>query len=68
MPGVSQWSVDTLLREAPAIVKEDIPALILFGIPDDKDAVGSAAWREDGIIQKALGALKKFMELRLVPT
>jgi len=59
MPGVSQWSIDTLLREAPAIMKEDIPALIFFGIPDKKDATGSPSWREDGIIQKALGALKK---------
>ena len=59
MPGVAQWSVDRLVEEAPRIVDEGIPAVILFGIPDKKDAVGSAAWRDDGIIQQAVSALKK---------
>jgi porphobilinogen synthase len=59
MPGVSQRSVDRLAEEAPRIRDEGIPAVILFGIPTEKDAVGSASWREDGIVQRALGALKK---------
>ncbi|MBI5511111.1 MAG: porphobilinogen synthase [Deltaproteobacteria bacterium] len=59
MPGVAQWSVDRLVEEAPRIVDEGIPALILFGIPEQKDAVGSAAWRDDGIVQQAVAALKK---------
>jgi porphobilinogen synthase len=59
MPGVSQWSVDRLADEAPRIRDEGIPAVILFGIPSEKDAVGSSSWREDGIVQKALGALKQ---------
>jgi porphobilinogen synthase len=59
MPGVAQWSVDRLVEEAPRIADEGIPAIILFGIPDKKDAIGSASWRDDGIIQQALQALKK---------
>jgi porphobilinogen synthase len=59
MPGVAQWSVDRLVEEAPRIADEGIPAIILFGIPDKKDAIGSASWRDDGIIQQALHALKK---------
>jgi porphobilinogen synthase len=59
MPGVAQWSVDRLAREAPLIARESIPALMLFGIPAHKDATGSAAWQEDGIVQQALAALKR---------
>jgi len=57
MPGVSQWSVDRLAEEAPRIVDEGIPSVILFGIPEEKDDVGSASWRETGIVQQALEAL-----------
>jgi len=57
MPGVSQWSVDRLAEEAPRIVDEGIPSVILFGIPEEKDEVGSASWRETGIVQQALEAL-----------
>ncbi len=59
MPGVAQWSIDKLAEEAPKIVDEKIPAVILFGIPDTKDATGSASWRDDGIIQQALQTLKR---------
>ena len=59
MPGVSQWSVDRLAAQAPRIRDEGIPALILFGIPETKDAAGSASWREDGIVQRALAAIKE---------
>ena len=59
MPGVAQWSVDHLAAEAPRILDEGIPALILFGIPEEKDAVGSASWKDDGIVQRALEAMKK---------
>ncbi len=59
MPGVAQWSVDKLAAEAPEIYDEGIPSVILFGIPDEKDAVGSSSWREDGIVQQALRAMKK---------
>ncbi len=59
MPGVAQWSVDVLAAEAPKIRDEGIPSLILFGIPEEKDAVGSASWADDGIVQRALEAMKK---------
>jgi len=59
MPGVSQWSADRLAAEAPRIRDEGVPALILFGIPEDKDAIGSASWREDGVVQRGLEAMKK---------
>jgi porphobilinogen synthase len=59
MPGVAQWSVDRLAEEAPRIREAGIPAVIVFGIPDTKDAVGSSSWREDGIVPRALEALAK---------
>ncbi len=59
MPGVSQWSVDRLAEESRRIFGEGIPSIILFGIPGEKDAVGSTSWREDGIVQRALRAVKK---------
>jgi porphobilinogen synthase len=59
MPGVAQWSVDRLAEEGKKIRDEGIPAVILFGIPEEKDAVGSASWREDGIVQRALESLGK---------
>jgi porphobilinogen synthase len=57
MPGVSQWSVDRLEAEAPRILEEGIPSVILFGIPEEKDDVGSPSWRENGIVQQALEAM-----------
>ena len=59
MPGVAQWSVDRLAEEGKKIRDEGIPAVILFGIPEEKDAVGSASWRADGIVQRGLEALKR---------
>jgi porphobilinogen synthase len=59
MPGVAQWSVDHLAAEAPKILDEGVPAIILFGIPESKDPVGAASWQADGIVQRALEAVKK---------
>lgn len=59
MPGNFQLSVDELVLEAEKLVGLGIPAIILFGIPEHKDEVGSEAYADDGIIQKALRALKK---------
>ena len=59
MPGVAQWSVDKLAEEAPRIRDEGIGAVILFGIPDEKDAVGSSSWAEDGVVQRGLAAMAK---------
>ncbi len=59
MPGNYQLSVENLLKEAQAVHELGIPAVILFGIPQVKDAVGSGAYDEQGIIQTAVGALKE---------
>ncbi|MFQ6082860.1 MAG: porphobilinogen synthase, partial [Candidatus Aminicenantia bacterium] len=59
MPGNYQWSIDLLIKECEEIFKLGIPAVILFGIPESKDEVGSEAYDESGIVQKALRAIKK---------
>jgi porphobilinogen synthase len=59
LPGQYHLSVDELVREAEALVKLGIPSVILFGIPEKKDPVGSEAWHRDGIVQRAIRALKK---------
>ena len=59
MPGQYQWSPDTLAEECKAIEDLGIPAVILFGIPESKDAEGSGAYAEDGIIPRAIEAIKK---------
>ncbi|MYB22462.1 MAG: porphobilinogen synthase [Chloroflexi bacterium] len=58
MPGQSRLSVDQLPREASELRSLDIPAILLFGLPETKDAVGSGAWQTDGIVQQAVQALK----------
>jgi len=59
MPGVSQLSVDTLVTTAKAAHDEGIPAIILFGLPETKDPIGSSSWADDGIVQRALEALAR---------
>jgi porphobilinogen synthase len=59
MPGVFQLSIDELVRECAEVKALGIPAVILFGIPDHKDEIGSGAYDEHGIIQTAVRALKK---------
>jgi porphobilinogen synthase len=59
MPGVFQMSVDTIVRECADVYSLGIPAVILFGIPDHKDEVGSTAYDDNGIIQQALRAIKR---------
>ncbi len=58
MPGNYQLSVEKLVKEAQAVHQLGIPAVILFGIPKVKNAVGSGAYDENGIIQTAVRALK----------
>ena len=58
MPGVAQLSVDVLVEEARRAHKLGVSAVLLFGIPDGKDATGSAAWDENGPVCNALKALK----------
>jgi porphobilinogen synthase len=59
MPGIAQLSVDRAVEECKAIRDLAIPGVILFGIPDHKDAVGSDAYNDNGIIQQALRAIKE---------
>ena len=58
MPGQARLSVDQLPREAAELRSLDIPAVLLFGLPADKDARGSEAWAADGIVQRAVRELK----------
>jgi porphobilinogen synthase len=59
MPGVFQTSVDELITDAANIAALGIPAILMFGIPDDKDDRGSSGWNDDGIVQQAVRALKR---------
>lgn len=59
MPGQSQLSVDQLAGEIQEIESLGIPAVILFGIPEKKDAAGSDAYSENGIVQQALRAIRE---------
>jgi porphobilinogen synthase len=58
MPGVSQCSVDEMLRDASEAARAGIGGVLLFGIPDHKDAIGSSAWDDEGPVQRAVRALK----------
>jgi porphobilinogen synthase len=58
MPGVDRLSVDEMVRDAAEAHALGVGGVILFGIPEAKDPEGSGAWIEDGIVQKALGALR----------
>ncbi|MBD3347121.1 MAG: porphobilinogen synthase [Chitinivibrionales bacterium] len=59
MPEQYHFSVDTAVRECGELADLDIPAVILFGIPESKDPAGSHAIKEDGIIQNAVREIKK---------
>jgi porphobilinogen synthase len=67
LPGQFQFSVDQLPHEAEEIARLGIPGVILFGLPEKKDEVGSEAWHPEGVVQRALRAIKKAApELALV--
>ncbi len=59
MPGQFNFSVDKATEAAARAADLGIPAVILFGIPEHKDAVGSEAWKDSGVVQKAIRAIKK---------
>ncbi len=59
MPGVFQWSIDLLEREAEEIASLGIASVILFGLPATKDEVGSENFDDDGIVQRAIRTIKK---------
>ncbi|HEX6966696.1 MAG TPA: porphobilinogen synthase [Gemmatimonadaceae bacterium] len=59
MPGVAQTSVDEMLRDAERAARVGVGGVLLFGIPDTKDAIGSSAWDDKGPVQEAVRALKR---------
>jgi porphobilinogen synthase len=58
MPGIFNLSVDLAVEEAKRADALGVPSVLLFGIPDRKDALGSEAWAEQGVVQKAVRAIK----------
>jgi len=67
LPAMSRLTVDGLLHEVEELVRGGVRAVILFGIPGEKDEEATGAWEEDGIVQRALRALRpEFPELVLV--
>jgi porphobilinogen synthase len=59
MPGCFNLSIDELVKEVEAARGAGVRSVILFGVPDDKDATGGQAYAEDGIVQRAIRALKR---------
>ncbi len=68
MPGVFHFSIDALCKEAEEVAKLGIPAILLFGLPAHKDEVGSEAYAHDGIIQRAVRAVKRAVPELVVVT
>jgi porphobilinogen synthase len=67
MPGCFQESVDRIVRHAKEVYSLGIPAVILFGIPEHKDEIGSGAYDPHGVVQKAISAIKnKVPELYVI--
>lgn len=67
MPGIYRLSIDRLLAEAAQVQSLGIPGILLFGIPESKDAIGSGAYADDGIIQQAVKAVKdKYPDLLVI--
>src|SRR5438270_5600954 len=67
LPGMSRLSADDLLREVEELVRGGVQAVMLFGVPEDKDEQATGAWEDDGVVQQALRALRpRFPELVLM--
>ena len=68
MPGIAQLTVDRAVRECQEVKALDIPAVILFGIPEHKDALGKEAYTDSGVVQQAIRAIKETVAGLLVIT
>jgi porphobilinogen synthase len=68
MPGVYQMSVDEIVKEAAAAKADGVPGVLLFGLPESKDAIGSGAADPEGPVQMAIRALKREVPGLLVVT
>src|SRR5436309_13544497 len=67
LPGMARFTVDDVVREVEELVRLGVQAVILFGIPDEKDEEATGAWDDDGIVQRALRTLRpRFPELVLM--
>ncbi|MFL6006870.1 MAG: porphobilinogen synthase [Gaiellaceae bacterium] len=67
LPGMSRWTIEGVVREVEELVRGGVQAVMLFGIPAEKDEQATGAWEEDGIVQQALRALRpRFPELVLL--
>jgi porphobilinogen synthase len=67
LPALARFTVDGVVRECGDLVRAGVAAVLLFGIPEEKDDEGSGAWIDDGIVQRALRALRpRFPELLLL--
>ena len=68
MPGVYQMSVDEIVKEAAAAKADGVPGVLLFGLPESKDAMGSGASDPEGPVQRAVRAVKREVPGLLVAT
>jgi porphobilinogen synthase len=68
MPNCCQFSIDELIKEIKEVKELDIPGIILFGIPDKKDERASEAYAADGIVQRAIKAIKDILPDLLIFT
>lgn len=68
MPGIVQWPLKQIGREVERVAELGIPAVLLFGIPNEKDEMGSQAYASEGIIQQSIRAIKKVSPETLVIT
>jgi porphobilinogen synthase len=67
LPGLARHTVDSVVRECDELVGLGVASVLLFGLPEEKDEDGSGAWIEDGIVQRALRALRpRYPELLLL--
>jgi len=67
MPGIKRYSLDEIDSELDEVVALDIPAVLLFGIPAEKDESGTETWNDEGIIQKAIRHIKqKYPDLYVI--
>ncbi len=67
LPAMGRWSVEEVGDEVDRLAAAGVKAMILFGIPDEKDEEGSGAWDEDGVVQRALRTLRpRFPEIVLL--
>jgi porphobilinogen synthase len=67
LPGLARHTVDSVVQECEDLLRRGVKSVILFGLPEEKDEEGSGAWIEDGVVQRALRALRpRFPELLLM--